>query len=1374
MTLIFSFDIGTNSIGSCGWDTNTAEFVTGLSIFPEGIERDKGKRGESKNVKRRQARQARVCNRRASKRKRHLRRILTESGLLPRSQSEFQQLLEETNPWLLRRLGLDRPLMPMEFGRVLLHIANGRGAVLAATADGDASDKKADDGKVKAAIHSVHKEMRQRNARTFGELMAMLYEDRAVLASGGDEGNGKCVYRDPIRNRAASYERCADRSMILAEFLALWGQQRGFNSGLAKLLTDDLLRSLYDERGDAVWKTKGAIFGQRRHTWDVGTLGRCDLHPSDRWIPQADMYASRFLMVQFVNNLRIEETGKTPRALTPQERWNILDCLGGPLGTEIPRKSKKNPNPVERPKATVTIGDLRELMGWPRIAGKCPQFRFTIEADENRKVETDWFSREIIHGVFTAEVWASLPAGVKEDVNREILKRDPDDESDAQKLEMNALAWTGISREQADKLVAAWRNRPNIEKRLRFSRRAVRNLLSVMENGFTTIEGGLDLFRLGGDAFDPFSHRWLTPIEARKLIAADPSFRDVTSGRQFDKQTQDRYSVGHGGPTSRERKFMRTHQLLDDGTPKPPPPPKVSNPVVQKALGELRKHLIALLRHFGRKPDMVIIELARSAAMTKKQADKHLKISGMRNKIRQQIINEYDLKRESVTQERAAISRVLLAVQQSCRCPLCGKPLYPGSDEEQALENAARGVDVEESHIIPAAHGGSTAFGNLVLAHTACNRNMGERTPRELWGDQFQERMADLEEIYSAALHQKKVAKSGQLSPGSNSGPQYWIQHFSKRETAAKLKQFKREEIDGMTAAQLVATQHATRAAMSYIANSLYDGQGLPERGGKQRVFATRGEWTSRIRNEFNLYFDPSERNIPGGATFQGKQGQVKDRDDHRHHAIDAIAICISTLDMQKRWGEREAKAESWLRRNNQNPADARLLANYRKNNPLKPPKPFKSREQLREAVRQSVYGKDGEERPVCHRPAKRKIVGALHQETIVRRAPSFKGKPCAFRRIFVAGSTPNDGLKLKHLGRDWIIFRKRPGKAEVALAGRSLLGGSQQFDETPPGKGIVASRNTRLRLCECLREAAFAAGITDLTKLTDKDVQRFAKEGAFRHKNGRPIKSVRLRFTQSYSVEIKPSDKKLRRMFGPDFDSLPVKEKQKLIDQHTRLYAPASNHHVEILEYTWKRKWKGIVVTSFEAANRNRKQNNAIRRLLRGYGIPSTKHLSKVRGRVRQEIQDKIADIKRQFAIVDTRPKNSAEFVMSLCEGEMVRLRERGSSLYYVVAKIDNASNGQPNITLVPHQDARSAGGVKEGGEIVQGSSRDCIAATPEKLRTMKAEKVEVDVLGRVKVVEPRKKSQVQWYGDDSFVDGECKKIAAIDSGDLVQRELF
>ena len=165
-------------------------------------------------------------------------------------------------------------------------------------------------------------------------------------------------------------------------------------------------------------------------------------------------------------------------------------------------------------------------------------YKFNIEADENREINTDWFSREIVHGAIGAAEWDAMSDRLKEGFNRAILRLDPNEDGDAEKLKAGVMRWGGLDESRADSLVLAWMTRPKIDaKRLSMSRRAVRNLLTVMEEPLQ-------------DAREATGYRWPTLIEARKILAKITDFRDVTTGAEFDDITRRRYATQRKGRDS--------------------------------------------------------------------------------------------------------------------------------------------------------------------------------------------------------------------------------------------------------------------------------------------------------------------------------------------------------------------------------------------------------------------------------------------------------------------------------------------------------------------------------------------------------------------------------------------------------------------------------------------------------------------------------------------------------------------------------------------------------------------------------------------------------------------------------------------------------
>lgn len=1323
---VLSLDVGSNSVGSAWIDRQTGGVVTGVSIFPAGVDESDDKRGEPKNAKRRMTRRTRITLARRAARKRELRLTLIEIGLLPPTDAEFRVLLQRTDPWELRCRGLDEPLTAHQFGRVLLHLAQRRGALgLKPLEDEDGGES--DDGKLKAAIGHTRSEMLKMRPtpRTFGEFIARLRDQRVHPLTSDDhrpEGarKGPREYRDAVRNKAGSYEHAADRAMIRDEFARLWDAQRKHAAKTwAKLLTPELRLLLDDERGDTVWKHKGLLFGQRRQSWDLGTLGRCVLEPTERCVPHADMHASYYRVVETVNNLKVLEKITGERPLTADERNAVMAKLRGPLGVHEKGKLKG------RPKRSCSVTDLREALGWGR-GGKDKWPKLNAERDEDRDINTDWFCREVVHGGVGEAAWKAMDDATREGINRLLLRNDPEQEGDDARLAA-ALGkpWSGLNAGQVARVVTVWKGRPRIENRLSMGRRAVLNLLAVMDQPRPEGNG-----KTG----------WPTQIEARKQIAEDAEFLDRTTGKPLDEHARRRYATGAKGLSARDRHYLEKH--ANDL----PPAPMLSNPVVRRSIHEVRRHIVEYAAVHGRFPDEVRIELAREAKMGAKDADRVLLRNRLRASIRAGIIEEYGLEARTPTQQRAAVERVVLAVQQGCRCPLCGQPgLTP--------RKAADGEDCEIAHILPRTKGGPNGLGNTVLAHRKCNREMRQDTPRQYWERTLKgghtEGMRFVESIYGEVERPKpKEIRSAE-------GQAKWACYFDRRDDARKIEQFTKDikDIQEMTARQEAATKYAARQVMAYLADALFGGQGLPERGGDRRIFNNDGLWTSRLRREWGLFFDPHEAKAKGLSTQEEHARKEKNRADHFHHAVDAVVIALCTAEVQRAWDARELAAVNAAK----NPSDEEELAAYRRLHPLPVPPPFKSAEDLREKVRAAVFGEKNKPRPIAHRPVKRKLIGALHKETQYgpaldryRRGGTLVEEPIPGRvtiRQNVLGDQAADFLKPAHLrlprpekpaeAVERLSRRLRIGKglpADAAEAEAKRLVKSRAYtrgsaDPKPEKGGIVRDPGLRRLLRELLSERGL-----DPDNYTRAELQRTIRDqGPLRHRSGVPILGVQLLWSNSDPITL------VRRRSDyatgePVSDSNPAA---------VRLYDGQNNHHIEIRSTTDKKgnaAWTGEIVSAFEAAQRKR----AFLRAVREKKVPRPTEFRKLSPAERKRFTPLLRAAQAEHPIVDRRddPGRGGAFVMSLSEGETVYMKHKGDGKpgYFVVAKLD-----KPNrVVLVPHWDARAAKGRTDpNGKPVPDSQREDFAVTPGDLRTLAAPgqphavKVRVSPLGKVTVLE-------------------------------------
>lgn len=1288
--ITLGLDIGTNSVGSAWVDSDKKIIEMGVGIFPAGIEdSDEKGRGEPKGRERRQARQIRRVLARRSARKLALKKFLIESGLLP-ADEKTREKLWETNPWHLRRKALVEALTPHEFGRVLVHLAQRRGAFGVHVrdeeedrADEDDNDARTGKGKKQGADASADGKIKQaianaskwRKGRTFGEAMADEYDARQ---SGAEGQNGPFVIREAIRNRRDSYERCADRAMIHEEFERIWAKQRVLQpagTALAGKLADADFLARLDEPAPQnerarVFRHAGLIFEQRRTYWSVGTLGRCDLEPTDRCCPVADMHAQYFRVVETVNNLRLSVRGQRPRILTDTERQDVIARL--------------------RSQKTGSVAAVREAL---RIDKKTlrkkaePEefYRLNIEADAQREINTDRFHIEVVTEAIGEEEWARWDEKRREWVNRELLRLDPDVPGDHEKLRERAAKDWGLGEEKAESLVGAWRKRARGEARLKLSRRAILNLLPYMERQMQDTRGN-DI--------------WPTVTDARQAFATDPRNHATNEQRVryahwvseelrrvlLEKCGGDLEAVERllalRGHSAAERHYMIKHRG------ELPPPPMLSNPVVRKAIHEVRRHVNAYMAKFGCRPDRVVIELARDATQPKKLRDRELQLNRGRDLIRRRVLEEFELHGLSHTQREKAVMRVLLCRQQKEHCAYSGAGI--------TVRDAANGFGpegaVEIDHIIPQACGGGDDWSNKVLCYVKANRDKGRRSPVQWLSSAGFEKV---EQIFEHLTHigKKSMDPSGYFTAGD------CLRKWENLHRQADAKAL------DWRPSQLTDTSYAATEVAKYLQAALYAEQPISFKKPREmnegdsyarKIIFTKGRYTHKLRQDWRLF-----QRLKGGEG----EALIKDRFDHRHHAIDAVVIACTNEAVLGQLGRgiREYDEARLAARERGEDADA-----VRKPAPLPVPKPWEDVGEFRHAVMARLFetfdacdeagkangeakGRDGLSWAVSHRPRKRKIVGALHQATQYGPVQGCEGR--FTYRVAVSDLKPGY-LKLSTKQR----VDERCGKCISAADDPAIDRNSY----------LVRDIALRIRLREALRQEGL-----DPDQFTGPELKPLVLRKKIRMSSGVPIHSVVCLKTISNPVRIRRSDD----------------------TREDRIYVAGNNHHLEIRE-TPKQKWVGTVTRMYEAAARKSAQLRAIRANVKatdGAGIAADARRA-VLHQVRREAM--LAN-----PIVDRRDAEQGRFIMSLAEGEMLRMinPKSGRPGLYVVFQLDPGGA----IHACEHFDARRDGGEKVDGEVVPGSKRDEVIVGAAELRELglrpgePPRKVRVSALGEIHVLE-------------------------------------
>ncbi|HEX5430922.1 MAG TPA: type II CRISPR RNA-guided endonuclease Cas9, partial [Bryobacteraceae bacterium] len=283
---------------------------------------------------------------------------------------------------------------------------------------------------------------------------------------------------------------------------------------------------------------------------------------------------------------------------------------------------------------------------------------------------------------------------------------------------------------------------------------------------------------------------------------------------------------------------------------------EIRNPAVTRSLTELRKVVNGIIRQHG-KPLEIRIELARDLKRSRK--DRKLLSDRMReNETARENAKKRILQDEGIPHPRRDdVLKALLWDECSGICPYTGTPI-----PFKNLFGDAPQFDIE--HIIPRERCFEDSFNNLTLCEVHENRHVKSgRTPWEAYGntEKWEQILDRVRRFHSESARAK-------------------LRRFQMTETTAA------EFVGNFLARQLNDTRYASRLAAKYVA-MLYGG--LSDDLHQRRVHVTSGEVTAKLRSAWNL-----NGILNDGQTTDGGEAK-KTRKDHRHHAVDAVAIALTS-----------------------------------------------------------------------------------------------------------------------------------------------------------------------------------------------------------------------------------------------------------------------------------------------------------------------------------------------------------------------------------------------------------------------------------------------------------------------------------------------
>lgn len=284
---------------------------------------------------------------------------------------------------------------------------------------------------------------------------------------------------------------------------------------------------------------------------------------------------------------------------------------------------------------------------------------------------------------------------------------------------------------------------------------------------------------------------------------------------------------------------------------------KIANPTVHIGLNQLRKLVNAIIEKFG-PPDEIIVEVARdlkiSHAKRREIEDEQAKRQEENDKHRRKLL-EQGLPDNTENMLRMRLWTELNRDDPAHRCcPFTGEPISV---------TKLFSPEVEIEHLLPFARSLDDSIPNKTVSLRRANRDKGNNTPFEAFG------------------HSPKGYDWAAILERAQAFPANKRWRFAEN----AMVRYLRDEKDFL-ARQLNDTAYLSRIAKEYLSAICPPAF----------IWVTPGRLTAMLRAKWGLNSILSDTNR-------------KQRDDHRHHALDAVVIAVADRSLLKRVADAAGRA---------------------------------------------------------------------------------------------------------------------------------------------------------------------------------------------------------------------------------------------------------------------------------------------------------------------------------------------------------------------------------------------------------------------------------------------------------------------------------
>lgn len=301
---------------------------------------------------------------------------------------------------------------------------------------------------------------------------------------------------------------------------------------------------------------------------------------------------------------------------------------------------------------------------------------------------------------------------------------------------------------------------------------------------------------------------------------------------------------------------------------------KIANPTVHVALNQLRKLVNRLIMRYGL-PQQIHLELARELKVVGKSYKELLKKLGentKKNEERKKILME-----KFPDQAISGMDMVKLRLWEELgECDIEGgtgsmsrTDVYTGRpiSLHQLLSD-----QVEIEHILPYSRTYDNSMVNKTVTFREVNRRKGNSLPYDF-------ACADSDVISDEMAQRALRLPRGKRWRFQKDAADIYERILTKNMTAEERKAYDADSSGSFIDRQLVDTQYISRIAARYL---------VPLVGTPSRVVPVNGQITNLLRNKW-------------GINIYKAKGEKGERQDHRHHAEDALIVALTSRSLLKR-----------------------------------------------------------------------------------------------------------------------------------------------------------------------------------------------------------------------------------------------------------------------------------------------------------------------------------------------------------------------------------------------------------------------------------------------------------------------------------------